>query len=114
MCRFKVHKSKVCGLKWSETGNFLASGGNDNLVYLWDKCKMSSTHHVHRFDGHCAAVKSLAWSPHNYNVLATGGGSSDGSLKIWNTQKGTCISSTDIKAQASHISYTIARMFVAF
>lgn len=99
LCRIKVHKAEVCGLKWSITGNILASGGNDNLVYLWDACKMSSKHHVHRFDHHCAAVKALAWCPHDYNMLASGGGSSDGCIKIWNAQKGTCTSSTETRAQ---------------
>ncbi|KAI3458400.1 hypothetical protein Pfo_015063 [Paulownia fortunei] len=99
-CYIKVHKGEVCGLKWSSTGNILASGGNDNLVYIWDACKMSAMHHVYRLNDHRAAVKALAWCPYNYNVLASGGGSADGSLKIWNTQKGTCINSTDTKAQA--------------
>ncbi|KAH6790448.1 hypothetical protein C2S51_005454 [Perilla frutescens var. frutescens] len=97
----RVHKGEVCGLKWSSTGSILASGGNDNLVYLWDACKMSSKHHVHRFDHHCAAVKALAWCPYKYNVLASGGGSGDGSIKIWNTQKGTCTSNTETNAQAN-------------
>ncbi|KAK6135548.1 hypothetical protein DH2020_030719 [Rehmannia glutinosa] len=100
-CCIKAHRGEVCGLKWSSTGNILASGGNDNLVYLWDVCKMSSMHHVYRLNDHRAAVKALAWCPYNCNVLASGGGLADGSLKIWNTQKGTCINSIDTKAQAS-------------
>ncbi|KAL7107448.1 hypothetical protein ACP275_06G055700 [Erythranthe tilingii] len=99
VCRVKVHEGEVCGLKWSRTGNILASGGNDNLLYLWDSCKMSSVNNLYRFDNHCAAVKALAWCPYNYNVLASGGGSSDGSIKMWDTQKGACIRSTDTKAQ---------------
>lgn len=30
------HTSEVCGLEWRPDGNFLASGGNDNLVQIWD------------------------------------------------------------------------------
>ncbi|KAK4433445.1 Cell division cycle 20.1, cofactor of APC complex [Sesamum alatum] len=99
VCYIKVHKGEVCGLKWSSTGSIIASGANDNLVYLWDACKMSSMHQLYRLSDHRAAVKALAWCPYNYNVLASGGGSTDGSLKIWNTQKGTCISSIETKAQ---------------
>lgn len=103
MCRVKVHKGEVSGLKWSAAGSMLASGANDTRVYLWDACKMSANHHVYRFDHHCAAVKALAWCPHDYNVLASGGGLDDGNIRLWNTQKGTCTSSTETKSQVSLI-----------
>jgi cell division cycle protein 20 (cofactor of APC complex) len=33
---FKAHRQEVCGLKWSPDGQQLASGGNDNLLCIWD------------------------------------------------------------------------------
>ncbi|ESR50260.1 hypothetical protein CICLE_v10033745mg, partial [Citrus x clementina] len=72
--RIKAHSGEVCGLK----------------------CSSKS---LHRFTDHCGGVKALAWSPHQVNVLATGGGKEDGCIKIWNVQKGTCIHSVDAKAQ---------------
>lgn len=30
------HTQEVCGLKWSRDGKYLASGGNDNLLLIWD------------------------------------------------------------------------------
>jgi cell division cycle 20, cofactor of APC complex len=30
------HQGEVCGLKWREDGELLASGGNDNVVNVWD------------------------------------------------------------------------------
>lgn len=30
------HEQEVCGLEWSPDGKTLASGGNDNMVCLWD------------------------------------------------------------------------------
>jgi hypothetical protein len=30
------HMGEVCGLKWREDGELLASGGNDNVVNVWD------------------------------------------------------------------------------
>lgn len=103
VCTVKVHKREICGLKWSMAGTKLASGGNDNLLYLWDARKMRASDHVYRFNNHRAAVKALAWCPYDYNVLASGGGTADGSIKIWNLQKGTCTSTTQTKAQVTFI-----------
>lgn len=36
LCSYKAHKQEVCGLKWSPDGSQLASGGNDNLLCIWD------------------------------------------------------------------------------
>lgn len=30
------HQGEVCGLQWREDGELLASGGNDNVVNVWD------------------------------------------------------------------------------
>ncbi|KAK6926232.1 WD40 repeat [Dillenia turbinata] len=99
--RVRGHTQEICGLKWSNTGNVLASGGNDNLICIWDALKMSSSHLLHRFNEHRAAVKALAWCPYQFEVLASGGGTSDGCIKIWNIQRGICINSINTKAQAS-------------
>jgi cell division cycle 20, cofactor of APC complex len=43
------HTSEVCGLQWRLDGAMLASGGNDNLVQIWDSRssipKMTKTNH---------------------------------------------------------------------
>ena len=106
--RIQVHAEEVCGLKWSSGGNILASGGNENLIYIWDASKMSSSNFLYRFNDHSAAVKALAWCPYQSDVLASGGGTKDGCIKIWNTQKGTCINSIDTKAQASYIIFSLS------
>jgi cell division cycle protein 20 (cofactor of APC complex) len=44
------HTSEVCGLAWRADGNLLASGGNDNLVQIWDARtslpRMTKTNHM--------------------------------------------------------------------
>lgn len=62
---------------------------------------MSSSKFLHRLSDHCAAVKALAWCPYQNNVLASGGGLSDGCIKIWNTEKGICINNIETKAQVN-------------
>lgn len=96
----KVHSGEICGLRWSITGNTLASGGDDDRLFILDARKMSSMHRLYQLN-HLASVKALAWCPYNYDVLASGGGTGDGFLKIWNIQNGTCVSSIDTFAQAS-------------
>ncbi|KAM7272478.1 hypothetical protein ACFE04_027141 [Oxalis oulophora] len=97
--RLKAHREEICGLKWSNERNVLASGGNDNMIFIWDAFNMKSSNYLHRFSNHKGAVKALAWSPYQFNVLASGGGIQDGSIKIWNIQKGLCIDSLDTGAQ---------------
>ena len=36
VCSFRAHRQEVCGLKWSPDGQQLASGGNDNILCIWD------------------------------------------------------------------------------
>ena len=44
------HDGEVCGLEWRADGGVLASGGNDNLVNIWDARssvpKFSKTNHT--------------------------------------------------------------------
>lgn len=40
---------------------------------------------VGKFTSHQAAVKALAWSPHQHGLLASGGGTADRCIKFWNT-----------------------------
>ena len=101
--RMQAHTEEVCGLKWSSEGNVLASGGNESFIYIWEASKMSSSNFLHRFNAHNqAAVKALAWCPYQFNVLASGGGTGDGCIKIWNITGGTCTHSIETKAQASY------------
>ncbi|RWW52940.1 hypothetical protein BHE74_00040604 [Ensete ventricosum] len=98
--RLRAHSEEVCGLKWSGGGNLLASGGNDNLVHVWESSKMGSSRYLHRFTDHCAAVRALAWCPFRSSTLASGGGTADQCIKIWNTQTGKCSNSINTSAQA--------------
>lgn len=92
----KGHNQEVCGLSWSQSGQQLASGGNDNLLHIWD---VASTEYLYRLCDHEAAVKALAWCPFQANLLASGGGTADRCIKLWNTQKGTCLKSLDTQSQ---------------
>ncbi|KAL8463890.1 hypothetical protein ACS0TY_033729 [Phlomoides rotata] len=99
---YEGHHQEVCGLKWSSSGQQLASGGNDNLLHIWDRSVASSsapTQWLHRLEEHTAAVKALAWCPFQGNLLASGGGGGDGCIKFWNTHTGACLNSVNTASQ---------------
>ncbi|KAK1281416.1 Protein FIZZY-RELATED 3 [Acorus gramineus] len=96
---YRGHQQEVCGLKWSGSGQLLASGGNDNLLHIWDRSMTSpsggANQWLHRLEDHTAAVKALAWCPFQSNLLASGGGGGDRCIKFWNTQTGARLNSID-------------------
>jgi cell division cycle 20-like protein 1, cofactor of APC complex len=88
--RLGAHRSEVCGLRWSPGGGggrpALASGGNDNLLHVW--CPRRPDTPRLRLAHHTAAIKALAWSPHQHGLLASGGGTADRCIRVWNTAAG--------------------------
>lgn len=98
-----AHRQEVCGLKWSHDGRTLASGGNDNLLFIW---KEGFDRPIHKFTEHTAAVKALAWSPHNLGVLASGGGSEDKCIRFWNTISGTSLNCIDTGSQVCNLVWS--------
>lgn len=102
-----AHCQEVCGLTWSNDGEVLASGGNDNLLCLWDATQTSLNNVGPRFQltDHQAAVKALAWSPHERHLLATGGGTADRCIKFWNCQTGACLNSIDTGSQVCALQW---------
>ncbi len=95
-----AHTQEVCGLRWSPGGAQLASGGNDNLLHIWDAGGSAPRH---RLAHHQAAVKALAWSPHQANLLASGGGTADRKICFWNTATGALQQEVDTGSQVGRV-----------
>ncbi|KAE8725007.1 Cell division cycle 20.1, cofactor of APC complex [Hibiscus syriacus] len=58
---YRGYQQEVSELKWS-SGQQLASGGNDNVVHIWDRSMASSnspTQWLHKLEDHTSAVKAL-------------------------------------------------------
>ncbi|XP_049872484.1 cell division cycle protein 20 homolog [Pectinophora gossypiella] len=103
------HTQEVCGLKWSPDGRYLASGGNDNLLNIWPLVQgqhYSQGQHIYSFNQHLAAVKGLAWCPWSSGVLASGGGTADRTIRIWNVNTGANINTVDTKSQVCSILWS--------
>nr|DAD24510.1 TPA_asm: hypothetical protein HUJ06_025974 [Nelumbo nucifera] len=95
---YRGHSRGICQLKWSDSGQKLASGGVDNLLFIWDQLLASSNSQskwLHRLKDHTSAVKALAWCPFQGNLLASGGGRGDECIKFWNICIGACLKSID-------------------
>lgn len=101
------HTQEVCGLKYSPDGTQLASGGNDNKLCIWDVAGARGTI-APRFEllAHTAAVKALGWAPFQKNLLASGGGTQDRTLRFWNTNTGECINSIDAGSQVCSLLWS--------
>ena len=101
--KFVGHSQEVCGLKWSFDGSQLASGGNDNNLMIWN---LHSTKPIMCNSSHLAAVKAIAWSPHLHNILATGGGTADRTIRFWNTSTFQNILKYDTGSQVCNLVFS--------
>lgn len=97
------HRQEVCGLKWSPDHQHLASGGNDNKLYVWN---MTSTNPVQTYNEHLAAVKAIAWSPHQHGLLASGGGTADRCIRFWNTLTCQPLQCVDTGSQVCNLAWS--------
>ncbi|KAJ3559645.1 hypothetical protein NM688_g216 [Phlebia brevispora] len=105
------HQGEVCGLKWREDGELLASGGNDNVVNIWDGRigdVSSSSRGAARWTkrNHTAAVKALAWCAWQPSLLATGGGTNDATVHVWNTTTGARLHSLTTPSQITSLQWS--------
>ncbi|ELU13266.1 hypothetical protein CAPTEDRAFT_217889 [Capitella teleta] len=101
--RLSGHKQEVCGLKWSPDHQHLASGGNDNKLFVWN---MNATTPVQTYAEHVAAVKAIAWSPHQHGLLASGGGTADRCIRFWNTLTGQPLQCVDTGSQVCNLAWS--------
>jgi len=108
---FTSHTQEVCGLEWSPSQRYLASGSNNNKLIIWDWNNVQSqrnearadNNYVHMFDQHRAAVKAIAWCPWQHHVLASGGGAADKTIRFWNVNTGNCLNTISTDSQVSSL-----------
>jgi len=95
-----AHTDLVCGLDYSSDG-WLASGCNDNGICIWDSTMARTP--LHTLTEHSAAVKALRWCPWQRHVLASGGGSADRQVCLWNASSGRMLMSADAESQVTDV-----------
>ncbi|ESO91621.1 hypothetical protein LOTGIDRAFT_206663 [Lottia gigantea] len=100
LCQMDNHLACVNCVRWSYNGKFLASGGDDKLVMIWQTSRYSgpsstfgSSNKVVNIEqwrpvftlrGHSGDVLDLSWSPHDAWLASC---SVDNTVVIWNTNK---------------------------
>jgi cell division cycle protein 20 (cofactor of APC complex) len=106
-----AHVAEVCGVEYRGDGQQLATGGNDNVVCVWDVRRAHGAGDAaHGASGaansplftrtlHRAAVKALSFCPFQPLLLATGGGSSDKTIHFWNTATGARVNTIETSLQ---------------
>lgn len=92
----------MCGIKWCPEGDYFASGGNDNKLFVYS-IKMP----IPLFKkNHKAAVKALGWSYLRKGILATGAGTADRCLRIWNMNTKEQIECKDTGSQVCNLVFS--------
>ena len=109
---FTSHIQEVCGLKLNRTGKYLASGGNDNKVFIFDMRNMYIP--IEQFNEHYAAVRAISWSPHSDTELVTGGGSADKTIKQWDiSRKREMVGSYEFESQICNLRWLRSNRIVS-
>ncbi|PJF19464.1 Cdc20 [Paramicrosporidium saccamoebae] len=98
--------AEVCGLAWSPDGRQLAAGSNDNRIYVWNSMGEAVVQPSAILEGHRSAIKALSWCPWRGNVLASGGGSLDRTIRLWDTSVGDCIEQVDTNSPVSSLVWS--------
>ncbi len=89
---WRGHQGPVTTLALDPEGFYLASGGEDRTICIWEvpskdelirRVFPTSGHQLYRWEAHKTTVTALAFAPVWGSTLATGG--ADGTLKLWNT-----------------------------
>jgi WD40 repeat protein len=71
------HDGEVEALAWTHDGRYLASGGDDATIQVWNA--RSGQLHT-EYLGHTDIIYKLAWSPDGKTLASA---SQDGTVKLW-------------------------------
>ena len=88
-----AHSDVVMTLAFSESGEFLASGGADRFVRIWRTRDLAAER---AFEGHTGYVLSLNWARDQRRLVST---AADGRALIWDRESGARTASFEISGK---------------
>ncbi|KAG8003682.1 Fizzy-related protein-like protein, partial [Nibea albiflora] len=118
------HTARVGALAWN--ADQLSSGSRDRMIFqrdvrtpplqserrlqghrqellVWNHSSLSP---VQTYMDHLAAVKAIAWSPHQHGLLASGGGTADRCIRFWNTLTSQPLQCMDTGSQVCNLAWS--------
>lgn len=72
-------------------------------LLVWNHSSLSP---VQTYMDHLAAVKAIAWSPHQHGLLASGGGTADRCIRFWNTLTSQPLQCMDTGSQVCNLAWS--------
>jgi len=80
----KAHDSDINVMSWNDKDTFIATGGDDGMIKIWDIRQFSLSsgpQAIATFKHHTAPITSIEWNPNDRSVFAASG--ADDQLTIW-------------------------------
>lgn len=76
-----AHESDVNVISWNKSEPFIASGGDDGVLKIWDLRQFQNKTPIAIFKHHTDHITSVEWNPLDSTVLASGG--DDDQIALW-------------------------------
>ena len=93
------HTACVLAMAYSPDGRYVASGGQDNTIIIWD---LYSRKELRKLIGHTSFVNYISYSPDG-KFLASG--STDGTIRIWNVETGDGLQCLKTESRIIYVNY---------
>eukprot|EP01060_Flectonema_neradi_P003489 TRINITY_DN12250_c0_g1_i2.p1 TRINITY_DN12250_c0_g1~~TRINITY_DN12250_c0_g1_i2.p1 ORF type:complete len:367 (+),score=49.49 TRINITY_DN12250_c0_g1_i2:37-1101(+) len=80
--KLEGHKREILTMRFNPNGNYLASGGHDQELFVWNV--YGNCQNLYRLKGHEKAVTELVWNESGTKLMSA---SADKTVAIWDTEK---------------------------
>lgn len=112
IANLRVHTDDICKLSLSCDRQYLASGGNDDQVKVWNTSLSSDSRPLFSFS-HKGAVRALAWNPLKTHLLASGGGAADKTIKLHDTARGIMLCNIETESAVTNLHWLDERYLIS-